>query len=103
MARKIPSGLKTFESFLDKIDTAIPADPITINELKETFFFLKTNKSPDHDEISSNVIKNCFSELNDTFQDLFKKSIEKRVFLDTLKIARVTPLFKGGDPSDISN
>ena len=41
----------------------MPADPITINELKEDFFSLKTNKSPGYDEASSNVIKNCFSEL----------------------------------------
>ena len=29
--------------------------------------------------------------------------MEKGVFPDALKIARVTPLFKGGDPSNISN
>ena len=41
---KISTKLRTFESFLDKIDTTMPADPITINELKEAlFFFLKTN------------------------------------------------------------
>ena len=34
---------------------------------------------------------------------LLGKSIEKEVFPSALKIARVTPLFKGGDPSDISN
>ena len=34
---------------------------------------------------------------------LFGKSIEKGVFPDALKIARVTPLFKVGDPTDISN
>ena len=34
---------------------------------------------------------------------LFGKSIEKEVFPNALKIARVTPLFKSGDPSDISN
>ena len=34
---------------------------------------------------------------------MFGKSIEKEVFPNALKIARVTPLFKGGDPSYISN
>ena len=34
---------------------------------------------------------------------LFGKSIEKGVFPNASKIARVTPLFKGGDTSDISN
>ena len=40
----------------------MPADSITINELKEDFFSLKTNKNPGYDEISSNIIINCFSE-----------------------------------------
>ena len=44
LAGKIPTASRTFESFLNKIDTTMPADPITINELKEAlFFFLKTN------------------------------------------------------------
>ena len=76
---------------------------MTINKTKEAFFSLKTNKSPGYDEISSNDIINCFSEFNDPLKYLFEKSIEKGVFPDALKIARVTPLFKGGDPSNISN
>ena len=79
------------------------ADSIIIYELKQAFFSLKTNKSPRYDEISSNVIKNCFSELNDPLKYLFEKTIEKGIFPDTLKNARVTPVFTGGDPSDISS
>ena len=72
--------------------------------LKKPFFFpLKTNKGPGYDEISSNVIINCFNELNDPLENLFEKSIEKGVFPETLKIARVTPLFKGGGPINPSN
>ena len=103
LAEKIPTASRTFESFLNKTDTTMPADTVTINELKEGFFSLKTNKSPGYDEVSSNVIKNYFSELNYPLKYLFGKSIEKGVFPNALKIARVTPLFKGGDPSDMSN
>ena len=58
LAKKIPTASRTFESFLNKIDTTMPADPFAINELKEAFFSLKTNKSPGYDEVSSNVIEN---------------------------------------------
>ena len=71
--------------------------------LKKWFFSLKTNKSAVYDEVRSNVIKTCFSELNYPLKHLFGKFIEKGVFPDTLKTARVTPLFKGGDPTDIRN
>ena len=103
LAGKIPNASRTFESFLNKIDTTMPADPVTINELKEAFIPLKTNKSASYKEVSSNVIKNCFSEFNCPLKYLLRKSIEKGVFPDALKIARVAPLFKGGDPIDISN
>ena len=48
---------RTFERFLNKIDTTMPADSITINEFKEVFFPLKTSKSSGYDNINSNVIK----------------------------------------------
>ena len=103
LAEKIPTASRTFESFLSKIDATMSADPVTITELKEAFFSLKTSKSPGYDEVSSNCIKNCFSDLNYPLKYLLGKSIEKGDFPNALKIARVTPLFKGGDPSDISN
>ena len=103
LAEKIPNASRTFESFLNKIDTTMPADPVTINELKEDFFSLKANKSSGYDEVSSNVIKNYFSVLNYPLKYLFGKSIEKGIFSNAIKIARVTPLFKGGDPSGMIN
>ena len=44
LAGKIPTASRTFESFLNKIDSTMPADPITINELKEALFFLKNKQ-----------------------------------------------------------
>ena len=44
LAGRIPTASRTFESFLNKIDTTIPSDPITINELKEAAFFLKNKE-----------------------------------------------------------
>ena len=55
------------------------------------------------DEVSFNVIKNCFSELNIPLKYLFEVSLESGIFPDELKIARVIPLFKAGDLANISN
>ena len=35
------------------------------NDLKEAFFFLKTNESPGYDNMSFNVLKKCFGEINE--------------------------------------
>ena len=49
-------------------------------------------------EINFNVNKNCFSELNMPLKYLFDMSLENGIFSDKLKIARVIPLYKAGDP-----
>ena len=53
-----------------KIPTASRLNCYYCNELKEALFFLKTNINSGYDEIGSNVIKNCFNELNDPLKHL---------------------------------
>ena len=36
--------------------------PPSINELREAFLSLKTNKNPQYDDIHFNVVKKCFGE-----------------------------------------
>ena len=81
----------------------MPIDSLTINEVKEAFFSLKINKSPGCDEISFNVIKNCFSELNMPLNYLFDMTLESGIFPNKLKISRVIPFYKAGDPANITN
>ena len=49
--------------------------PLSINELKDAFFSLKINKSPDYDEISLNVVKKCFDPLYDYLKFIFELSL----------------------------
>ena len=74
--------------------------PLLINELKDAFFSLKLTKSSGVNDVSFNIIKKMFFEL---LIYLFQLSLEKGVFPDDLKIAKVTPIYKAGDNSDISN
>ena len=76
---------------------------LSMNELKDAFFSLKINKSPGYDDISFNVIKKCFSSLCEPLKYLLNLSIEKGIFPDDLKIAKVTPIYKSDDKSDLSN
>ena len=94
--KKIPDVSRPFESYLKKVGTTIPTDSLT-------FFSLKISKSPGYDEISFNVIKNCFSEINMLLKYLFEMSLESAIFPDKLKFFRVIPLFKAGDLANISN
>ena len=71
--------------------------------MKDAFYSLKSNKSPGYDDIYYNVIKKCFNSLCERLKYLFNLSVEKGVFADDLKIARVTPICKSEDCSDVSN
>ena len=79
------------------------SQPLSINELKDAFFSLKINKSPGHDGVSFNVIKKCFGELCEPLKYLFNLSIVKGIFPDDLKIAKVNPIYKADNNSNISN
>ena len=103
LARQIRTSSKPFESFLKKASTILPEKCLTINELKDVFFSLKMNKSIGADEISFNVIKNCFRELRKILRYVFNLSMQTGIFPDPLKIAKLTPLFKTSDLTEISN
>ena len=53
------------------------------------------------DGISFTVLKNCFGALHKPLLHVFNLSIVKGTFPDDLKIARVTPVFKGGYEKDL--
>ena len=67
------------------------------------FFSLKINKSPGHNGKSFDVTKKCFAELYEPSKYLFNFSIVKGIFPDDIKIAKVTPIYKAENSSNISN
>ena len=103
LAHKIPQPLKRFESYTSKVNTGTENKPITVNELKEAFYSLKTNKSTGYDDIRYNVVKNCFNELCDPLLHIFNLPSSSGIFPDSLKIGKVTPIYKAGDNSDLGN
>ena len=52
LAQKIPQLLKCFESYLNRVNSEMENKFTTANEIKETFYPLKTNKSAGYDNIS---------------------------------------------------
>ena len=71
--------------------------------MKDAFFSLKINKSASYDDISFNVVKQCFGVLHKPQLHIFNLSLQTCIFPDKLKIARVTPLFKGGENYELRN
>ena len=104
LASKISkSNNKNFESFLSGNYPTLQETALTVEELKNAFIVLKSNKSSGFDDISSEVIKYVFDALVEPIMYIFDLSIKKGVFPDKLKIARITPIFKSGKEEIISN
>ena len=103
LTSQIPKPPKTFETYIYKLNVTMDFEPLSINQLKDTSFLLKINKSSGVDDVSFNIIKKCFGVLFELLIYLFRLSLEKGVFPDDLKIAKVTPIYKTGYNSDISN
>ena len=74
---------------------------LSMYQLKNAFYSLKSNKSRGYDDISYNVITKWFDSW---IFKIFVQSLNwKEFFLDDLKIARATLIYKGEDNSDVSN
>ena len=103
LAAKIPHGTTDFESYLPNITTIFRENCLTEEEFKNAFFSLKTNKSPDHDNIHVNVIRNLYNELKTLLMNVFNLSLNTGIFPDRMKVPKVTPILKIGEKSSISN
>ena len=60
------------------------------------------SKATGLDNISAKIIRECADFISVLLCDPFNKSLVSGVFPDDWKCARVTPLFKQGDPSDLN-
>ena len=86
---------KSFLECIKEHGTNQPEKVISVNEFKDVFFSLKIKKSAGYDGISFNFAKKCFGVLHKPPLHIFNLSLQTGIFLDKIKIARVTPLFKG--------
>ena len=64
---------------------------------------MKRNKTAGFDDLSSNIIIDTYDSLKNILFHVFKLSIKQGIFPDSLKIAKVTPIFKSGAKDNVSN
>nr|XP_047129346.1 uncharacterized protein LOC105846764 [Hydra vulgaris] len=61
------------------------------------------NKAIGPDDINGNIVIDSFNEIKDILFKVFKASITQGLFPNSLKIAKVTPIFKTGGHTNITN
>ena len=76
---------------------------ITEEDIIDIITTIPTNKAIGPDKISHKMLKNTVSTIVKPLCLLFNRSLRDCLFPDSWKIANVLPLFKKGDPSELSN
>ena len=62
---------------------------------------MKSKQSVGHDGLSTKNLKIFATFICEPFSKLFKSCIQNAVFPDSLKVAKIVPLFKSGDKLDL--
>ena len=100
---KMPNTEKSFQDFLTSHNEKMQFEELNFNEFEEAFKSLKRNKAEGYDDVSSSIIMDAYDSLKNILFDIFKVSIKQGIFPDSLKIAKVTPIFKSGAKDNRSN
>ena len=104
LTNKISTPWAKFDTYLNSMGNIFQSEnALNINELKDAFYSLKTNRSPGCDDISSNIIKQCFGTLNRPLHYIYNISLQSGVFPEEMKICWATPIFKRGEVSNLGN
>ena len=103
LACEIPQSQGSFEMYLKESDSYFEEVTLSDEEIKTPFFSLKDSKSPGFDEINYDIAKQNFKSLLVLLKYIFDLSLKSGIFPKKMKIARVTPVFKSGDTSLMTN
>ena len=103
MAAKIKKSSKSFESYIDKINTQLPNKHLTVTESEEAFKSLKRNKASGYDDVNPNILIDVFEWIRAPVFDICRSSLQNSIFPDSLKLAKVFPIFKTGDKTTMGN
>ena len=88
--------------YVNNIERSIVIIDVTCEEIKSVIHSLN-NSSSDWDEIPTFIVKKCVDSFIEPLTYLVNSSTSEGIFPSELKLARVVPIFKSGDPSLITN
>ena len=103
LAPVIPESQTKFDQCLNPHQTFVGEANLTVDEVKEALRILKPNKSPGYDNISSNVVYETSDIFFTPLKYIFNLSLQQGKFLENLKIAKVSPIYKKDEEFLLTN
>ena len=103
-ASKIPKPKRPFNEYLNHRHNQsiflIPTDP---EEIQKTIASLKPKNSYGHDQISSKLLKTISTSIKYPLSIIVNKSLSTGYVPTSMKLARIIPIYKAKDKSQMSN
>ena len=104
LANKFENSNENYKTYLgESSNISMYLTKTTTIEISKLISNLDNKKSPGHDGFSGKFIKLCSPHISELLANILNLSISKGVYPDSLKIARVSPIYKKGVKSDPSN
>ena len=85
----------------DRVEENITLCDTSCSEILDIILAQDDKKACGYDEINNKIIKKTSTVVAPFLETLFNASMKQGVFPECFKLAQVTPLFKGGDKSDL--
>ena len=103
LASKIPPSDTDPSSYLSgNYRESLFLSPVTETEVSDCISQLKSG-SAGHDQIKPSIIKDYKQHILDPLTHIINLSFEQGIVPDQIKMANVTPVYKGGDADQIGN
>ena len=99
----VQSSNAEYKTFLKSNEKSAFFTCVTPKEIIDIVYKLKNHSSPGFDHIDISVVKRVIHIICFPLCNIFNVSIEKGIFPDKMKVAKVIPVFKGGSDKEICN
>ncbi|XP_065654701.1 uncharacterized protein LOC136081320 [Hydra vulgaris] len=103
MASKIQTANNSFENYFTDLNSELTFNGLSYEELENAKNSLKINKAPGIDEICSNIVMSIFPIIKKPLFEIFKSSITTGTVPEKLKIDKIVPIYKTGEPYLLNN
>ena len=105
LAAKIPTvDNNSFSQYLTKsVSSSLFFQPTSPPEITGLIYSLNNNKSSSHDNISAYFLIAAAEVIATPLTTLFNRAFTLSIFPSSLKIARVIPVIKSGEKTDLNN
>ncbi len=103
LAKDLPKGNNSFETYVVPTDKSFEINRLSSINVKNVILKINTSKATGHDRISPKLLKDSADIIAESLTVIFNKSIETGIFPDDLKVACISPIYKGENKTECSN